>query len=72
MHKITIKYTRKSLIRDFTEIFHFSPQTPMLNVRPKKHAKGHDQHHLENLERSLRSRALLQIFLMVRCIDISN
>ena len=38
----------------------------------KKHAKGHDQHHLENLERSLRSRALLQIFLMVRCIDISN
>ena len=72
MHKIKIKCTRKSLIRDFTEMFHFSPQTAMLNVRQKKHAKGHNQCHLENLERSLRSRALLQIFLTVRCINISN
>ena len=72
MYKMIIKYSHKSSIQDFIEMFHFSLQTRMLNVTQKKHVKGHDQCHLENPERSLRSRALLQIFLMVRCINISN
>ena len=40
MHKMIIKYSHKSLLQDFTEMFHFSLQTPMLNVTQKKHVKG--------------------------------